>query len=209
MNISATTTMTSAKETPLRSPTNVCGRDFDQGHLEQDAGRRRAHDLRCKETGLARVHHPVGDVEEDHQRRTEGGDQDLGLVADPEDHEKEREHRRGGRRAKEIDHEFHRAVELRPGAQHDPQRDGDRHGDQGREDGALDCAQEIESRVPSAKPFTSALDASSGEGSSTGSTSRAAIAAYQSVIKATTPTIGSIASLRAMRQAVHGLRTSC
>src|SRR5215470_7112946 len=65
---------------------------FEQSHVGEHAQRRGAHHLRRQQAGLARVHHPVGDVEQDDQQRAEGGDRDFRLVANAEDDQEQREH---------------------------------------------------------------------------------------------------------------------
>src|SRR6516164_2782829 len=86
MNISATTMITSASDTPLRRPT----KRFQEHHIEQHAPARSAHDLGGQEPGLARIHHPIGHVEQDHQDGAEGRDRDFGFVANTEQHQEQR-----------------------------------------------------------------------------------------------------------------------
>jgi hypothetical protein len=127
MNISATITITSAIETALRNrqaglqaPTpaslNTCQREapYAGGH----------HPL------LARVDHPVRAVEEHDQQRAEGGDRHLVDIGHAEDHQEQRDQRRRGRGAEEVDQEFDAAVGALVAAEQHAQRHADRRGDQ-------------------------------------------------------------------------------
>ena len=117
---------------------------FQQHHVEQDAQPRGAHDLGGEKPRLARIHHAIGDVEQDHQNRAERRDRNLRLVADAEQHQEQREHGRSGSRAEKVDDEFERAVDLLRGAEHNAERDGDHGRDQRCRRRAVNGLDEIE-----------------------------------------------------------------
>ena len=129
-----------------------------QDHVLHHPPARCAHHPRGEDAGLACVHHAVGDVEQDDQRRAKRGDVDLGGVADAEDHQKQREQRGGRRRAEEIDDELDRAIDPLAGAEHDAERNGDDAGDRGRGKGADHRLPEVVEQAAAGKAIPQRLE---------------------------------------------------
>src|ERR1700730_15983044 len=60
---------------------------FQQHYVPQHPDAGCAHALGRENSRLTRIHHAVGDVEQDDQRRAESGNRNLGAIADAEQHQ--------------------------------------------------------------------------------------------------------------------------
>src|SRR6266404_73729 len=77
----------------IAQPDECLRQRFQQHHIPEHPDAGCTHHTRGKNSRLARVHHAIGDVEQDHQRRAKGGDRYLCAITDAEQHQKQWEHR--------------------------------------------------------------------------------------------------------------------